>query len=203
MFVVLASSNAGKIKELRSLLPGWVEVRSAAEVDVVLPEETGSTFDENALLKARAAAEQTGLIGVADDSGLEVDALRGLPGVQSARFAGAGASDEANNRLLLSRMHHVEPGNRTARFRSSVAVVMPDGEYFVANGSVEGEILREPRGEGGFGYDPLFLPSGAQKTMAEMSIDEKNRISHRGQAYREAAKRLIPLLQHNCDKPVG
>lgn len=195
VIVVLASNNAGKVDELRRLLPDWVRILTATDAGVTLPEETGTTFTENALLKARAAAEQSGEIALADDSGLEVDALGGEPGVHSARFAGEPTDDAANNALLLERLAETPPPARTARFRSAVAVVMPDGREHVAEGTVEGTILMAPRGSGGFGYDPLFQPLGSTRSMAELSIDEKNRISHRGRAYREAANWLLPLLE--------
>lgn len=195
MLVVLASHNRGKVKELTKLLPEWIEVRAADDFGVVLPEETGDTFYENALLKARAVARSLHVIAIADDSGLEVDALGGEPGVRSARFAGEGASDAENNALLLKRLEGVESTRRTARFRSVVAVVAPDGTEFHDAGTVEGEILVMPRGTGGFGYDPLFRPRGIEHTFAELPLDEKNRISHRGAAFRKVAARLIPFVQ--------
>lgn len=193
--VVLASNNRGKVEELRQLLPAWVSVQTASEANVKLPEETGETFAENALLKARAAAEQTGSIAVADDSGLEVDALGGAPGVHSARFAGEPSNDAANNALLLERLADVPDSQRTARFRSAVAVVIPDGREHVAEGTVEGTILRQERGSGGFGYDPLFLYTPSKRTLAELTIEEKNQISHRGRAFRNAATWLLPILE--------
>ena len=193
--IVLASSNRGKLRELQALLPGWVAVRTASELAVVLPEETGTTFAENALLKARAAAHQTGLIAVADDSGLVVEALAGAPGVRSARFAGEPASDEANNALLLRRLENVPRGARGARFHSVVAVVTPEGEEWLAEGTLPGRITRSRRGSHGFGYDPLFVPEGRDQTLAELSLDEKNAISHRAHAFQAAAHRLVPLLE--------
>lgn len=193
--VVLASNNRGKVEELRQLLPAWVSVQTASEANVKLPEETGETFAENALLKARAAAEQTGSIAVADDSGLEVDALGGAPGVHSARFAGEPSNDAANNALLLERLADVPDSQRAARFRSAVAVVIPDGREHVAEGTVEGTILRQERGSGGFGYDPLFLYTPSKRTLAELTIEEKNQISHRGRAFRNAATWLLPILE--------
>ena len=193
--LVLASNNPGKIEELRALLPAWVSVESAREAGVELPEETESTFAGNALLKARAAACQTGQIAVADDSGLEVAALDGAPGVRSARFAGEPTSDDANNALLLERLAGVPADRRGARFRSAVAVVLPGGREHVAEGDIAGTILEQPRGAGGFGYDPLFQPVGNTRSMAELSIEEKNRISHRGKALRAAAEWLLPILE--------
>ena len=193
--VVLASNNRGKLEELCALLPPWVRVQTAAELSVELPEESGQTFAENALLKARAAAGQTGLVAVADDSGLEVDALRGLPGVRSARFAGEPSSDAANNALLLERLAGVPAPERGARFRSIVAVVTPEGDEWLAEGSVGGYIVLAPRGANGFGYDPLFVPEGRDRTMAELTLEEKNRISHRARAFEQAARRLVPFLE--------
>jgi XTP/dITP diphosphohydrolase len=193
--IVLASSNRGKLAELRQLLPDWVRVRTADEAGVTLPEETGTTFAENAFLKARAAAAQTGLIAIADDSGLEVDILEGAPGVRSARFAGERAADAENNALLLEQLRGVPPERRTARFRSVVAAVIPGGTELAAEGVIEGRIVEIARGSGGFGYDSLFQPAGYSRTMAELTMDEKNRISHRGQALRKVAGQLVPLLR--------
>ncbi len=195
MRIVLASSNRGKVRELKRLLPDWVEIVTADEADVTLPEETGATFLDNALLKARAAAQQSGLVSIADDSGLEVDALDGRPGVRSARFAGEDASDADNNALLLAMLRDVSDDRRSARFRSVVAVVSPDGTELHDDGSVEGHILTAPRGSDGFGYDPLFQPIGMQRTFAELALDQKNEISHRGIAFRAVAARLVPFLE--------
>uniref|UniRef100_A0A831T9L8 dITP/XTP pyrophosphatase n=1 Tax=Thermorudis peleae TaxID=1382356 RepID=A0A831T9L8_9BACT len=188
--IVLASSNPGKLRELQSLLPPEVEVVSAAEAGVTLPPETGSTFAENALLKARAAAQQSGLIAIADDSGLEVDALGGEPGVRSARYAGPRASDADNIALLLKRLEGVPEGRRTARFRAAVALVAPGGSEFLGEGVLEGQIVHAPRGQGGFGYDPVFQPLGENRTVAEMTLEEKNRVSHRAQALRQVIEAL-------------
>lgn len=193
--LLLASNNRGKLVELRALLPAWVEVRTAGELGVVMPEETGATFVDNALLKARAGLAQTGLPTLADDSGLEVEALGGRPGVRSARFAGEPSNDQANNRRLLELLQGVPPALRRARFRSVVAVAAPGEVEFVTEGTIAGRIIEAPRGEGGFGYDPLFLPSDSTRTMAELSAEEKNAISHRAQAFRLAAPRLISLLE--------
>ncbi len=203
MIVVLASHNRGKMRELKLLLPDWIQVKTADDVGVTLPDETGETFLENALLKARAIARNVNLVAIADDSGLEVDALDGAPGVRSARFAGEDASDADNNTLLLERLEGVESNARSARFRSVVAVVAPDGTEFHDEGTVEGEILTVPRGDGGFGYDPLFLPRGYERTFAELSLDQKNEISHRGQAFRKVAAHLVPFLQANQTTGIG
>jgi XTP/dITP diphosphohydrolase len=194
--IVLASNNEKKAREMRSLLSSGFEVITAGQANVIMPDETGLTFEENALLKARAAAQQSGHLSVADDSGLEIDALDGSPGVRSARFAadyGRPESDEENNRLALERLAAIASDARTARFVSAVAVVSPDGNEVVVRGTVEGRIEIEPRGTNGFGYDPLFTPDGHVRTMAEMSDNEKNAISHRGRAFRLALPHLIEL----------
>ncbi len=195
MRVVLASSNRGKVRELKELLPEWIEIVTADDVGISLPEETGDTFLENALLKARAAAHDSGMVAIADDSGLEVDALDGRPGVRSARFAGEDASDPENNALLVEMLRDVTRERRTARFRSVVAVVAPDGSQLHDDGVAEGVILSVPRGDHGFGYDPLFQPIGIERTFAELSLDQKNEISHRGKAFHSIAGRLVPFLE--------
>jgi XTP/dITP diphosphohydrolase len=195
--IVIASGNRGKIEEFRGLLPPGVSISSATDLGIELPEETGSTFRENALLKARAVAAATGRLTIADDSGLEVDALGGDPGVHSARYAirfGRQSGDSENIALLLRELSGVPSEHRTARFRSVVAIVRPDGVEHTVEGVVEGKIIDRPRGTDGFGYDPLFVPNGDHRTMAELSLSEKNRISHRGRAYREAARRIGDLL---------
>jgi XTP/dITP diphosphohydrolase len=195
MFVVLASSNPGKLAELRQLLPESIDVKSADDMGIELPEETGTTFEENAFLKAQTVSVATAQIAVADDSGLEVDALGGAPGVWSARYAGEPSDDQKNNDLLLRRLAGVDPAVRTARFRSVVAVVAPNGEMFSSAGVIEGQILETPRGSAGFGYDPLFMPLGLTKTMAELSLEQKNVISHRALAYRGVVENLLRLLE--------
>ena len=196
--VVLASNNKGKLLELQQLVGDTVNVVSAADLNIEMPEETGVTFAENAALKADAAFEQTGFISLADDSGLEVDALEGRPGVYSARFAGVDASDDENNEKLLNELASVPEHLRTARFRSAIAIRIDEETSLVFEGSCEGQIGFEPRGRGGFGYDPLFVhPNG--HTMAELPADEKNAVSHRGEAMRKA----IPvLLEHLTTKVV-
>jgi XTP/dITP diphosphohydrolase len=196
--IVLASNNEKKAREMRSLLPGEFEVITANDANVNMPDETGSTFEENALLKARAAALQSSRISVADDSGLEIDALDGAPGVRSARFAadhGLPASDEENNRLALEKLSSVPPERRTARFVSAVAVATPNGQEVVVRGTVEGHIGTEPKGENGFGYDPLFTPSGSERTMAELTDDDKNAISHRGRAFEKALPHILTFAR--------
>ncbi|MBO9350192.1 MAG: RdgB/HAM1 family non-canonical purine NTP pyrophosphatase [Thermomicrobium sp.] len=192
--IVLATANPGKIGELRSLLPPNVEVVSAPALGIRLPPETGETFVENALLKARVAAQESGLIALADDSGLEVDALGGRPGVHSARYAGEHADDAQNIARLLRELRDVPLSQRTARFRAVVAIVAPDGREAVVEGTVEGYIAEKPLGRGGFGYDPVFIPCGYDRTFAEMTLEEKNRLSHRAQALQRAVPILLDWL---------
>ncbi len=182
--VVLASRNAKKAAELRALLaPLGIAVRALDEFPgAPEPEETGATFEENARIKAAAALEFTGLAALADDSGLEVDALDGAPGVRSARFAGEGAGDGENNALLLRKLAGVPPERRGGRFVSVIALARPGREPLLFRGECAGSILPEPRGEGGFGYDPLFLSADLGKSFAEASGEEKNGISHRARA---------------------
>ncbi len=187
--LVLASNNAKKLAELQRILtplvPG-IEVLGLADVaDYPEPAETEPTFEGNALLKARACLAATGLPAVADDSGLCVDALNGMPGVLSARWSGVPrreGGDAANNRLLLSQLADVPDERRTARFVAVVALCAPDGSEHVVRGEMPGRILRAERGEGGFGYDPLFVADGHDVSTAELTVEEKDRISHRGQA---------------------
>jgi XTP/dITP diphosphohydrolase len=195
--VVLATRNAHKVVELRRIL-------SSAGLDVELvgidaypnvPEvpETGATFEDNAFLKARAVAHATGEIAVADDSGLAVDALNGMPGVLSARWAG-GSGDEANLRLVLAQIGDVPDERLGASFECAAAAVFPDGRELVVRGSLRGSITRQPRGSNGFGYDPIFVPTGSELTTAELEPYEKDAISHRGVAFRALAARLGGLL---------
>lgn len=156
-----------------------------------MPEETGTTFADNAILKALAGLRQTGMTTLADDSGLEVDALGGAPGVRSARFAGEPSNDEANNRLLLERLQGVPAEDRSGRFRSAVAIALGDGTVHVSEGTIEGVILTAPRGSNGFGYDPLFQPTGLAQTLAELPLAEKNQISHRARALQAALRWLL------------
>jgi XTP/dITP diphosphohydrolase len=184
--LLFATNNAHKVAEVRQILAGTgITVRTLAEHGLIVdPPETGDTFEANALQKARFVHEHTGLPCIADDSGIEVDALGGAPGVRSKRFS-AEATAEANNALLLERLRDVADDARTARFRCALAVVGVGPER-VVDGRCEGHIAHELRGEGGFGYDPLFLPDEAPgRAMAELSADEKNTISHRGRAFRQ------------------
>jgi XTP/dITP diphosphohydrolase len=183
--LLVATGNHGKLRELEALLAGVVErVRSLADFpEIGAAVEDGATFEENAVKKAAHAALASGLPAIADDSGLVVDALGGRPGVYSARFAGEGAGDAANNARLLAELAEVRPEQRTAAFRSVIACCLPDGDCRIFAGEVRGIILTAPAGEGGFGYDPLFLIPEYGKTMAELPLTVKNRISHRGKAF--------------------
>lgn len=194
--VVLATHNAKKLAELRRLV-------KAAGLDVGVlglddlppyaePAETETTFEGNALIKARAAVAQTGRLALADDSGLAVDRLNGMPGVRSSRWAGARAADADNNELLLRQLEDVPDPHRTARFVCAMAMVTPDGAEVVRHGVVNGRLLTAPRGENGFGYDPLFVPDGYEQTTAELDPSAKDAISHRGRAVRA----ILVDLQH-------
>lgn len=184
--LVLATRNAGKIKELESLLSGYglhvLGLGDFPEIGEI--EETGTTFAENSLLKARTVAKATGLVALADDSGLVVDALGGAPGVYSARYSDPGATDERNNQKLLDVMRDVPEADRGCRFVSVVAAVAPGGVELLAEGRWEGRVLFAPRGSGGFGYDPLFLDLELGRSAAELSHADKNARSHRGRALR-------------------
>lgn len=183
--LVLATGNPGKLAEMQALLaPLGLEVKAQSAFGVEPPEETGLSFIENAILKARHATRVTGLPALADDSGLEVDALDGAPGIYSARYAGTDGDDAANNRKLLDALAGIADERRTARFRCVIALLRHAGDPMprIAAGTWEGRILDAPRGHKGFGYDPLFLPEGMDRTSAELDKTEKNRISHRGRA---------------------
>jgi len=197
--VVLASGNAGKLREFSELLgPSGFELVRQSEFGVTPPPETGTTFLENALIKARNAAQLSGLPAIADDSGIEVDALGGAPGVFSARFAGEDASDEANLAKLLAALEGLPPEKRTARYRCVIVFVDSalDARPLVGEGAWEGRIIAARRGTGGFGYDPSFVPVGETRTVAEMPAAEKNLQSHRGQAMRaflaQLGRRSVP-----------
>lgn len=182
--LVVATRNSGKIRELERLLEGVVATVIPLDRFPGVPEvvEDGATFAENAVKKARAAAAATGLPALADDSGLEVDALDGRPGVYSARFAGEGGDDPANNRRLLEELAGVPASGRSAAFHCVLAFCLPDGSCRTFEGRLPGVILEGPRGEGGFGYDPLFLVPAYGRTLAELPLEVKNLISHRGAA---------------------
>jgi len=187
--IVIASRNAGKIREIRAIARDW-PVEWVA--DAVWPdlEETGRTYLENARHKARAVAEATGLPALADDSGIEVDALGGAPGPRSARFAGEDADDDRNLRELLRAIAGVPGPGRAARYRAVAVIAWPGGVDIWAEGVCEGLLRDAPSGSGGFGYDPIFEPAGWERTMAELSPEEKDRISHRGRALRALREEL-------------
>jgi len=190
--VVLATLNPGKVRELAQLLGDLpIELVSLADVPgASLPPETGTTYVENALIKARAARQLTGHAALGDDSGLEVDALDGAPGLHSARFGGPGLDDRGRRSLLLERLRAVPAGERTARFRCVIALIDEHGGERTVEGVAEGEIAPAPRGDGGFGYDPVFFFPPLGRTFGELTDREKERVSHRGLAAR-AARRLL------------
>jgi len=193
MIIVAATQNKHKIQEISNITKKFgMEVISRAEAGVpdFEVDEDGDTFEANSEKKAAVIMKACGKVTVADDSGIEVDALDGAPGVYSARFAGKNASDEDNNRKLLKLLEHVPEEKRTARFVSVITLIYPGGEKIVARGECPGRILYEPKGEGGFGYDPLFVPNGFDKTYAELTADEKNGISHRAIALQVLAKKI-------------
>jgi len=194
--LVLATRNPGKIKEIRETLSGLgLAFRTLSDFpDISEIHEDGTTFQENAKKKALTVARATGLPALADDSGLEVDALGGAPGVRSARFAGEGADDLSNNRKLLDLLRDVPPERRTARFRCALALAFPDGRVYTVEGTCEGRIVEDPAGEGGFGYDPLFLVLEEGRTFAQMTREEKNRISHRGRALSKLRELLSQIV---------
>ncbi|MCL6473042.1 MAG: XTP/dITP diphosphatase [Firmicutes bacterium] len=199
--LIIASQNEGKIREIIDILdlkdvkvytlkdfPNWPNV-----------EETGSTFYDNALIKARALVEAFGKPAVADDSGLEVDALGGKPGIYSARYAGEQGNAKKNNEKLLRELEGVPWDRRTARFRCVAVIMTPDGWVAQAEGTLEGRIGFEPRGAGGFGYDPIFIVEGEERTVAEMPLDEKNKISHRAKAFRKLKEKMPEFKVHAKD----
>ena len=186
--IVLATGNAGKIREIADIFAELdVEIIAQSDLGIASPEETGDTFVDNALLKARYAADHSGLPALADDSGIVVDALNGRPGVRSARYAGEDATDEQNLEKLLEELAGVPDSERGGGFHCAAVLAWPGDESdpVVVEEVWRGTILRARRGSGGFGYDPVFLDPGAQKTGAEMSCEEKNRVSHRGKAFRK------------------
>jgi XTP/dITP diphosphohydrolase len=193
--LVIATRNKGKIAEIARILSfdSGIQIRSVAEFDLADIEETGTTFEENAALKALTVARATGFAALADDSGLEVDALNGAPGIFSARFAGSHGDDQANNEKLLAELASVAPNKRSARFVAVIAVAKPDGSTIMERGELLGEIALSLRGENGFGYDPLFLPQGSAKTLGEFEPGRKDEMSHRAKALAEIAPR-IPLF---------
>lgn len=208
--LVLATHNKGKLRELRELLRGQVpgldvdtQVIDAAAAGAPDIAETGVTFAENSLLKARAVAEATGLVAIADDSGLAVDVLGGAPGIFSARWSGRHGDDAANLQLLLAQLSDVPDAHRGAAFVCAAALAVPaavdgggDGAFeTVEYGQLEGTLLREPRGAGGFGYDPVLQPQGLDRSCAELTSEEKNAISHRGKAFRALLPAIVNALR--------
>jgi len=196
--VFLASRNPGKLEEMQRILTAVVPGVVVLGLDDVAPYDepaaTEAPFEGNALLKARAAVEATGLVSLADDSGLCVDALNGMPGVLSARWAGTAKDDAANNRLLLEQLADVPADRRGAQFRCAVALCRPDGGTDVATGEMHGRIIDEQRGSNGFGYDVVFVPDGHTRTSAELTTAEKDAISHRGRSLRAIAPTVAALL---------
>jgi len=191
--VVLATGNPGKLRQFAELLgASGLSLVKQSDFGIEPPPETGNTFLENSLLKARNAARLTGLPAIADDSGIEVDALGGRPGLHSARYAGEGASDDQNLRKMLLELEDVPAKARTARYRSVIVFLRnaEDPAPLIGEGVWEGAIATTPRGTGGFGYDPIFIPRGATHTAAEMPVDERNEQSHRGQASRSFLAQL-------------
>jgi XTP/dITP diphosphohydrolase len=197
--LVLATRNAKKLTELRRILDeaGLAVELAGPEVFAEVPEiaETGATFTENALIKARAVAAATGLPAVADDSGLCVDALNGMPGILSARWAGGHGDDEANLDLVLGQLADIPDGRRGAHFACAAALALPSGRAEVVTGEIHGGLLRERRGENGFGYDPIFVPDGYDRTTAEMDSAAKDAISHRGKALRALVPHIAACLE--------
>lgn len=195
MKLLFASANIKKAREVCAILreiPAFATCEVLTLTDIGFTgeiEENGKTFEENALIKARAA-QGYGYVTIADDSGLEVDALGGAPGIYSARYAGGHGDDKANNDLLLKNLEGVPPEKRTARFTAAIACVYPDGRFFTVKAHCEGRILTAPDGQGGFGYDPLFYTEVYGKTLAAVTPEEKNAISHRGKALRLFARRF-------------
>ncbi len=190
--LLLATNNKGKVREYKSMLKDLpFALVSLAELGIKTEvDEVGESLEENARLKATTLARESRLLVLADDSGLEVDALGGEPGRLSARYAGEGASDKDRVNYLLSRLKDVPEEKRSARFRCVIAIAQPDDEVELCSGECEGVITLEPRGKEGFGYDPIFYLPGLGKTMAELTLEEKNRVSHRGRAARQAIKLL-------------
>ena len=195
--LVLATRNRGKIEEMQRLFDSFslgLHVRSSSEFDLPDVEETGSTFEENAALKATTISRATGLPAIADDSGLCVDALDGAPGIFSARWAGVHGDDKANIARLLDQVTDVPDVKRTAYFVCAIALALPNGALELVRGELRGVLRREVAGSNGFGYDPIFQPDGFAVTLAEMSPSQKDEISHRGRALREIAPRIASFI---------
>ena len=195
--LVLATRNAGKILEVERLLQAHapqIHVRSVSEFNLDDVEETGDTFEANALLKAETIARNTGLPALADDSGIAIDALGGAPGIYSARWAGVHGDDAANIAKVLEQLDSIPDADRGAQFVCVIALALPDGRSMTVRAEVEGQVRRVPMGDQGFGYDPIFQPDGFAITTAEMSPEQKDAISHRGKALREIAPKIAPFI---------
>ena len=195
--LVLATRNKGKIAEVQRLLnehAPHITLRSVVDFNLDDVEETGETFEENALLKAETIARQTGLPALADDSGIAIDALGGAPGIYSARWSGVHGDDAANIAKVLSELKEVPDSERGAQFVCVIALSMPDGRHLLVRGEVEGSVRRAPVGEHGFGYDPIFQPKGFDITTAQMDPETKDAISHRGKALRAIAPKIAPFI---------
>ena len=195
--LVLATGNAGKVRELRPLLAGIpFEIRTLADYPpFAMPDETGATYEANALIKAHATAAHTGCLALGDDSGIEVAALGGAPGVRSARFGGAGLDDRGRVRYLLRQIEHVADAQRASRFVRVIALVGPDGSETLVEGACEGQLTREPRGAEGFGYDPIFFYPPFGMTFGEIPDERKATVSHRGRAAAAARAALVAMSQ--------
>mgnify|MGYP001015512121 CR=1 FL=1 len=194
MRIIAATQNKHKIREMEAITTDFgmeILTQEEAGLPAVEIEETGATFEENSALKARTICSMSGLPAIADDSGLSVDILNGAPGIYSARYAGPAADDAANNAKLLAAMADVPAPKRTGRYVSVITLAYPDGRLLTARGECAGTLLTAPRGSGGFGYDPLFVPDGTEMTFAEMSAEQKNRISHRARALARLREILI------------
>ena len=200
MKLILASNNKDKLKEIKEILSGTgIEIISQRDAGCNFEaEENGTDFIENARIKARAAMEATGFAAVADDSGLEITVLGGRPGIHSARYGGDDTGYDKKCSMILSEI--IDKNDRSARFVSAVVCVFPNGDEIVSEGYMTGSIAHTPAGENGFGYDPIFMPSGYNKTVSELTDDEKNAISHRGQAFREFAKKLKAYIEDKRKK---
>lgn len=199
--IVFATANEGKVKEIKEILKDFpIEVVSMKEMGITADiEEDGTTFEENSLIKARAISKLTGLPALADDSGLEVDYLNGEPGIYSARYLGRDTDYDYKNNYIINKLSDAKEGERSARFVCVISLVLPDGREFVERGVVEGLIGYEQKGENGFGYDPIFYLPEYGKTSAELSPEEKNKISHRGKALSAMKKLIMDLVDYKKD----
>ena len=199
MQILIATGNKHKLSELSRLLPATlstgekIEYKGLTDFDIALPEETGTTLEKNAILKATYGAKQSGLLALSDDTGLEVDFLRGAPGVHTARYAGDDCNTHANNKKLLCALDGVPTQKRTARFRTVACLAWPDGKTQLFEGICPGYIATDYHGTHGFGYDPIFVVDELSKCFAELSTDEKNAVSHRGRAFKKVAEFLITI----------